>query len=485
MLYRGQSFRARLAARFTVTMALAIAAISTVTLLVLRASLDRELDASILNVASIQAASLTDSPGGAMHFHEWELTPEEAASVRELNRYAQVWSAEGASLLRSQYMTADLPLDPVALRTAAAGELTWREADFAGVPIRSLYYPLGRLGESHDTHVLQVAAPLTGRHALLAQGLVALLGIGSLVVLGSYFGSRWLAGTAVRPVHDIIDQAESIEAGSPVRISAHAELAEYRRLVSTLNTMLERLQRAFHAQRRFTADASHELRTPLTVLRGELELALRRAREPEEYEEVLQTSLEEVLRLARITDQLLLLARTDSGVSRLRLVEGDLGDVVHESVERVRPEAAAKGVSVTASIDSSAVGTFDADLVGQVAWNLLHNAVKFTPTGGEVRVTVESDSERVGLVVEDSGPGLGPEASRVFERFYQADRSRTPGNELRGHGLGLSIVQAIVEAHGGRVHAEASALGGASVVVSLPRTADSPRDVRDETGVSA
>jgi two-component system, OmpR family, sensor kinase len=306
---------------------------------------------------------------------------------------------------------------------------------------------------------------------------VALLGIDILVIMGTFLGSWWLAGTAVRPVHEIIDQAESIEAGSPTRISAYAESEEYRRLVTTLNTMLERLQRSFHAQRQFTSDASHELRSPLTALRGELELALRRTRDPAEYEAVLRSSLEEVLRLARITDQLLLLARTDAGVSRLRLAENDLGSVVRGVLERVRPDTEAKGLSVQERVHTPALGTFDSVLVEQVVWNLLDNAVKFTPPEGEVRVSVSADAEGLSLIVEDSGSGFGSTPERVFERFYRADESRTHGEEPRGHGLGLSIVQAIVEAHGGRVSAGASALGGASVNVWLPHYTDVlPRD---------
>ena len=124
------SFRFQLALRSTLAMALGLGAISVFGVLAARAALDRELDASILNVASIQAGSVTDSPSGAMNFHEWELTPEEAASVQDLIRYAQVWSEDGTSLLRSRFMTDDLPLDDAALTEAGEGPLVWREVTF-------------------------------------------------------------------------------------------------------------------------------------------------------------------------------------------------------------------------------------------------------------------------------------------------------------------------------------------------------------------
>jgi hypothetical protein len=152
-----RTLRFRLAARMALAMTAALALMSGIGLLWARDFLDRQLNASLLNVASIQASALTDEPTGVMKFHEWDLTPEEAAQVRELNRYAQVWSAAGESLLRTQYITEDLPLDTTALRQAAEQRLVMAEATFQGMPIRSLYYPLERMGHLHAQHVLQVA----------------------------------------------------------------------------------------------------------------------------------------------------------------------------------------------------------------------------------------------------------------------------------------------------------------------------------------
>ena len=191
-----------------------IVALSVVTLLTLRTVLDRELGSSILNVATIQAASLADGPSGDMHFHEWELTPEEATSVRDLIRYAQVWQSDGVSLLRSRYMTSDLPVDFEELARAAAGELIWADQLFEGEPIRSLYYPLERLGTAHETHVLQVAAPLLARNEMLGRATWFLVGLTRLLGAGTFVGSWWLAGGAVRPCHAVIVQAGEIRAGS-------------------------------------------------------------------------------------------------------------------------------------------------------------------------------------------------------------------------------------------------------------------------------
>ncbi|MBI4539590.1 MAG: HAMP domain-containing protein [Gemmatimonadetes bacterium] len=466
-----RSFRAQLALRFAVTMTAAIVAVSGLSLLAIREALDRQIDASLLNVASIQAASLTDSPDGQMHFHEWELTPEEAASIRELNRYAQVWSQDGASLLRTRYIVADLPLDGFALRRAAGGELVWAQGRFQGGPIRSLYYPLGRLGASHEQHVLQVAAPLEARNRTLRSVALLLVGIVLLVSGGSFAGSWWLAERAVRPVSEIIDKAEAIGAGSlQERIAAYADTREYQRLVQVLNRMLERLQGAFEAQRRFTADASHELRSPLTALRGELELARRRDRSPAEYRRVIDSALEEVERLSALTENLLTLARSDAGVMEPRLRRTDLAERADHVLQRLRPKAGEKKIRLELLRQGDTSGRFDPDLLERLVWNLVDNAIKFTTPGGRVEVSVEGTDGAARIRVADTGPGLREQAlPKIFDRFYRGDASRTPSSHTSGTGLGLAIVRAIAEAHRGRVSAGNRAEGGAVFTVELPR----------------
>lgn len=472
-----RSFRFHLAFRFTLSMTLAIAAISVASVLTLRSILDRELNASILDVASIQAASVTDSPGGEMHFHEWELTADEATSVRDLIRYAQVWSEDGHSLLRSRFMTHDLPLDREALQEAGEGELVWREQVFEGMPVRSLFYPLARLGTAHETHVIQVAAPLVARHEMVGR-LTSFFAVLTFVVgIASFTGSWWLAGRAVRPTHEIMDQAEAIGAGSlDRRIQAYADTREYHRLVDVLNTMLSRIQRAFEAQRRFTADASHELRSPLTALRGEIEVALRRERPTDEYRAVLKSGLEEIERLSRITEDLLTLARSDAG--RFPPADGtiDPGEVSRRIVDRLRPSAEAKGTNLSLVVENAPSARLDAGLLGQAVWNLVDNALKFTPSGGSVSVRVTGRKDGLEIEVEDDGPGLGAEPARIFDRFFRIDEARTPGKSDSGTGLGLAIVQAIAEGYGGHVEAENRRAGGARIRVTVPVEAEGTKE---------
>lgn len=494
------SIRRLLALRATAAMTAAFAIVALAVLVGLRLQLDRELDASIVAVASIQASSVTDSPDGAMRFHEWELTVQEARSVTDLIRWAQVWSVEGRSLLRSQFMTEDLPVDPDALRAAGAGEIVWREARYEGAPVRAVYYPLDRFGPMHNEHVLEVAAPLTARNEMLARAALLLLLVGAAVAGSSFVGSWWLAGRVVRPVNEVIDQAEEIGAGSlDTRIDAWADATEYRRLVEVLNTMLARIQRSYDAQEQFAADASHELRSPLTALRGEIEVALRREREPREYREVLESALEEIDRLSRITEELLAAARADStrgdstrsptardgamrddsagrviGVGRgghgRAAVGTDVRRIARSVVDRLSARHTDRSVTIDLRVECDGCAV-DSTTLGQVLWNLVENAVRHSPEGGTVTVVVSDDGggDGVGVRVrvEDEGPGLGPDPERIFERFYRADPARTPGGADASTGLGLAIVRSLAERSGGTVGARDRPEGGAVVEVSL------------------
>ena len=378
---------------------------------------------------------------------------------------------KGESLLRTQYLTEDLPLDPDALRGAVEGDLVWEEHEFQGMPIRSLFYPLGRLGPEHEAHVLQVAAPLESRNRLLRQVALLFSGLGLIVTLGTFGGAWWLAGRTLRPVHQIIDQAEEIgEDTLGHRISARAESREYERLIHVLNGMLERIDQAFETQKRFAADASHELRSPLTALRGELELAGRRERSAQEYQRVISSALEDVEHLARTVEDLLALARADAGTFEPRLQAVDLGEMTGRVTDRLA--VLAKGKDVEMEVDSDPGVEIQAapDLLERMVWNLVENAVKFTPAGGRVEVTIRRIGPEVQLEVADTGPGLPSEdRERIFQRFSRADRARTRSPDAGGAGLGLAIVRAAAELHGAEVEARNREAGeGAIFRVRFP-----------------
>ena len=470
MMSGTRSFRYQLGLRVTLVVTAALGIVSALSFLGLRMGLDREVNASLLNVAAIQAAAVTEDPEGAMRFPEWELTPEEAASVRDLVLYSQIWSGDGESLVRGRKLNEDLPLDPGALEKAVADEVVWTHGVYQGVRIRCLYYPLERMGALHTRHVLQVAAPLDARDRMLRRVAILLLGVVGTISLTTFLGAGWLARKVVGPVDAIIDQAEAIARGaSDRRIQAYADTTEYQRLVQVLNRMLERLDASLETQKRFAADASHELRTPLTALRGELEVALRRDREPEEYARVLESALEEAERLSRLAEDLLTLTRSEAGVLDLHLKEVDIRERVERTAGRLSG-AGEESHRVTFVIHGDpGPALVDPDLIDQVLWNLLHNAAKFSPANEPVTIRLKRMGETILMEVRDRGPGIPiEERDKVFERFFRADAARPhfPGDP--GTGLGLAITRAIVELHRGTIEAANHPDGGALFSVRLP-----------------
>jgi heavy metal sensor kinase len=280
-------------------------------------------------------------------------------------------------------------------------------------------------------------------------------------------GGWLLAGRALSPVARVTRQAEAIGADRlDERVTVPPARDELARLAETLNRMLDRIEGGVAEQRRFLADASHELRTPLSIMRAELEVGLREARLAGERAEVLESTVEEVERMSRVIDDLLTLARADEGRLALLRERVELGEVAAAVVAKLRPIAQAKGVALALEGDGAAVVGDRARIV-QVVTNLVENAVKYTGTGGTVRVGVWERDAQAGLSVRDTGPGIAAGAlPRVFDRFFRTDtaRSRAQG----GSGLGLAICRELVAAHGGEIRAESELGVGSAFTVTLP-----------------
>jgi signal transduction histidine kinase len=326
------------------------------------------------------------------------------------------------------------------------------------------------------------ASHLVLRHgvdpALIQSAVVpALFGMVLLLTGATFAGAWWLAGSAVRPVWEITEQATRVEAGTlNRRIVAHAETDEYRGLVAVLNRMLERLDESFRNQRRLTADVSHELRTPLTALRGEIEVALRAERASRDYQRVLHSALEEIERLTEMSDDLLLITRIDAGLVEAQREPTCMNDIVERALASLEARVRECGLRVERRLaGDGATASLDPGLVEHVVHQLLDNAVKFTPAEGRILIatTPLDDSGGVRLSVEDSGPGVAPASlAHIFEPFYRADEARSRGS---GTGLGLAMVAAIVRLHGGTIRVTNVATGlGARFDVDFPAAHPAP-----------
>ncbi len=416
--------------------------------LVLRGLLYRQLDGTLLHLAEVEAQAGADATGPDFQFHEGVLLAATEPSLGELTRYAQLWTHEGAPLVRSRNLPADLELPSEALEEAIAGQVARATHAWRGEQLRSILYPLELVGAAHQVHLLQVAAPLAPVHLTLLRfaGLVGALTLAGTA--GAFFLGLRLATAALRPTREITAQAEAISAGTlSERITSHADVVEFARLVTVLNGMLDRLDRAFQIQRQFTADASHELRAPLTVLKGDIDVSLKRERTAAEYRETLVRCRGEVERLVRLAGDLLVLARFDAALPLEHRGEVEVRSLVRRVVGRFESAAASGGVALVVQGGEHVI-TGDERLLERVVGNLVDNAVKHSSHGATVKIEITS-RDHLEVLVRDQGPGISPEqASQLFVRFFRGDPAR---QRAEGSGLGLAIAKAGAEAHGGRL----------------------------------
>lgn len=441
-----KSFRSALALRVTVqALALAVVLLVGATFL-LRSNLLSSIDASLIQSAEIQAESGVGPSAGEFRFPAQELTPAEREGGGALFPWAQTLVADGTPGARSRNLSGTLPVPARALETARKGSLGRATLRWSGQQIRTIIYPLSRLSPAHQEEFLQVAVSLEPMRRSLIW-FAKRMAIVGLVCTGLAWLIAWqIAGRALEPALAITAQAEEIgvnELGR--RVNAPGDLIEFNRMAVVFNALLERIERAVTGTRRFTSDASHELRAPLTVLRGELELALSRPRTLPEYEEVLRRCLDEVLRLARLADDMLTLTRVEGGVVGVKRVPVDLDEVVTRAVGRKGGLAKGRGVTTDLAGNAGMIAG-DGDLLLRAVECLLEHAIMASPRGGTVRIRL-TDGDTHSIEVTDSGPGLKQdEISGVFQRFYRSNRPRSASEES---GLGLPIARAVALSHGG------------------------------------
>jgi two-component system heavy metal sensor histidine kinase CusS len=232
--------------------------------------------------------------------------------------------------------------------------------------------------------------------------------------------------------------------------------------------MLDRLEESFERISRFSADIAHDLRTPVNNIRGEAEVALARARSAEEYRNVIESFLEEAVRLSALIGDLLFLARTESPLTHLRREPVDVGELLGGVREYYEASAADGGVSLTTTVaDKPVIAEADRTLLQRAVGNLVSNALANTLPGGEVQLGTSADSSTIRIEVSDTGVGIPAEAlPRVFDRFFRVDSSRSQGSG--GTGLGLSIVQSILLLHGGNVQIWSQPGQGTRVTLHMP-----------------
>jgi two-component system OmpR family sensor kinase len=342
----------------------------------------------------------------------------------------------------------DLPESPSLLEQGLAGKVAFDTIEAPnGTRVRVMASPLQF---RNGVLLLELGQSLQPVDAAMAQVMWALLGSILAALALAIASSGILIRRALAPVVGITNTARSIEASSDLgrRVGYTGPKDEIGQLATTFDHMIERLEKAFEAHKHFIADASHDLRSPLTVLRGNLDLLKRNLGE-EDRKESLRAMEAEAHKMSKIVDDLILLAEVESGqLERTESVA--LKEVLMEGYERGRQLAGKHNVVLGRQESISVPG--DAHRLKRLLGNLVDNAIRYTPEGGTITLSLFRDDGWARLEVTDDGIGIAPEhLPHIFERFYMADKARS--RSAGGSGLGLAIVKAIAEHHGGKVTA--------------------------------
>jgi heavy metal sensor kinase len=409
----------------------------------LDAQLNREI-ATIGNIYREEPAELKDLPS------DWGITLFQVDEAGDIRQQTEAWEREELS----RALQPDGLVSPVSW-TAPSGR-RYRVQSVS----QSSYRVAAAVEETSLRDTLWTLAVILATGIPLAAG---------LAIAGGYF----LAGRVLSPVGAMAQKAREISAESLAkRLPVDNAQDEFGQLATVFNDTLSRLQDAFERLRRFTADASHELRTPLTAMRSVGEVALQNPLDAGTYRDVIGSMLEEVDRLTRLVESLLILTRADSRKVLLTPEDLDLGGLAGNVIDQLRVLADERQQELALRAPIRVHATGDAALIRHALMNLIHNAIKYTPNGGTIAVEVNAMDGRAMIQVRDTGPGIpAPHRDRIFDRFYRVDASRS--REEGGVGLGLAIARWAVEANGGHIELASGGTDGSVFRIILPASNDS------------
>jgi heavy metal sensor kinase len=386
----------------------------------------------------------------------------EHTELRAGGALLQVADAQGNWLYRSKVMS-DYGVPRISPSSPKISEYTGND-----VPLRIRNLTVNVGGEAY---FIQAAFEMDDFYDALYHFELLLYIAIPLLLICSALGGYWISTRALAPVDQITKTARTISAQNlSSRLVVPPTGDELARLSETLNGMLDRLEAAFKKITQFTADASHELRTPVAVMRTRAELSLRKARSPEEYRDVIAEVLTELEKTSGLIEQLMFLARADSGAETLNFSPTNVTEVLREACHQGSALAEAKQIGFQEQISSDSMWIRgDATSLRQLFLILIDNAVKYTPSNGQVEVSLHRNNGYAIAQVRDTGIGIAEaDLPNVFERFYRADKART--RELGGVGLGLSIGRWITEVHSGTIEVQSAPGRGSVFQIRLPIT---------------
>ncbi len=480
-----RSLRFKLTLWYVLILGVLLIAFSSFLYFTLSKSLYRDVDNKLRSLAELIATE-SASPLSKFGFGNIDQTLEASMNLRPIGKFIQVLDESGRIGPKSDNLkNVQLPISLNALKNASTGLITFETSRSVGnTPLRIVTLPVAE--KDHTMRIVQVASSLEDvEDALNTLLLILTITVPSVLIMASV-GGQFLAHKALKPVDQITQTARMITSQNlNQRIPPPKVKDEISRLVETFNDMITRLDQSFCQIKQFSSDASHELKTPLTILRGEVEVTLRKERTSPEYQQILRSNLEEIDRMTQIVEDLLLLSRADNGEIQLAPKEINLSEIVREIVPQAHILAESKNLHIHTLLPEDQVYILGDRLrIRELFLNLLENAVKYTEEGGKITIHLAKNHApssgkdngngfepgKMGLAeitVTDTGIGIArQDQERIFDRFFRVDKARS--REQGGSGLGLSICKWIVEAHRGKISVESELGKGSSFIVLLP-----------------
>ena len=455
---RPLSIRLRLTAWYVAFLLASLSILGIVAFLAMKKGIYETVDENLRE----QAASIEELMGRVMQDEPSRLSDElrEHAEIRTEEDFSQVSDPNGNWVYRSRLMSKyDVPV--TGARDRSAYDFRARR-----LPLR-IWTEEMTVGDNR--YRIQVAAPMDDFYEALDRFRWVVLLLSPLLVLLASGGGYWLSRRALAPVDQITRAAQQINSSNlSKRLHVPKSGDELERFSETLNGMLERLEDSFNRITQFTADASHELRTPLALMRTTTEVSLRTSQTVSEYREAQKEILEELEKTSGLVEKLMLLARADAGVETLQRSSTNLSDSLKEACDDGRILARAKQLAFQENISTSTmIVDGDAHALRRLFLILIDNAVKYTPSGGLITVSLSRNDSSAVAEFHDSGIGIATEElPHIFDRFYRADKARS--REFGGVGLGLSIALWVAEAHGGSIEVQSSVGAGSTFQVRIP-----------------
>ena len=452
-----KTFRLRLTIIYTAAVVLLFLAFAFVTHTEYKKELLRTIDKDLLKTA--KSESLDESNPNLMN--------NNAEIIKKVgNEYYQVTSQKGKVIITFINKNQQLPLNWNLMMTAFKGAPQYETIQYKGENQRTLYFPVK---EDALLHIWKSLENIEGSVARLERLFLFFLPL-TLIVSSLVFW--FLAGKLLSPVVKIKTLAEKIRLGKlSERINIGHKGKEIDDLVIILNDMLDSCQRSIESQKRFSSDVSHEIRSPLTALRGSTEVALRKKRTPEEYEDILRNNLSDIMRISKITDNLLFLTKADNNIFELRRQWFDVKHFMETVVENFRYKVLSADLSITEDYQENLELNGDMDLLEHAFSNIIDNAVKYTPPGGKITVIARKEDANIIITISDTGIGISEDdIPHIFDRFYRVDKESS--RKLGGTGLGLAIAQWIIHAHNGKIGVKSTVGSGSDFIVAFPKASD-------------